>query len=370
MVDDTQEQVSLEEGLGVSVVICSHNGEKVLPATLAHLKNQHCIKGLKWEVLLIDNASSDNTALVARQCWSDDGPAPMRVVREPQLGLCHARRRGFDEAQYEVVSFIDDDNWVAPTWVATASRCMSTDLQLGAMGSANTAVTEVSFPEWFSRYCAYYAAWDYPRSATIATWFLIGAGMTVRKKTWYWLKHHDFHPQLTDRVGSRLSSSGDVELGCAIRLAGWAIRIEPQLQLKHYIAADRLQWKYLRRLIRSVGQSHVVLDCYFRVSESRQAKLLNRLRSCWWVRLAKESAFLAYRYSTPKVIGSFFRDMEGDDQVAEIDLRIGRLLGLMELRSRYRQLRHDIARAPWRRVGSVDDPALGVGCLEDDLSPR
>lgn len=87
-----------------------------------------------------------------------------------------------------------------------------------------------------------------------------------------------------------------------------------------------------------------------------------------WVRLAKESMYLAYRYSTPKVIGSFFRDMEGDDQVTEIDLRIGRLLGLMELRSRYRQIRCDVAEARWRRVDSVNDSALGVDRLKADLS--
>lgn len=368
MVDCRQEQIFPTGQLGVSVVICSHNGENLLPATLAHLKKQESINGLKWEVIVIDNASSDNTALVARQCWSDDGPAPMRVVSEPRLGLSYARQRGFDEAKYELISFIDDDNWVAPTWVATASRCMSMDLQLGAIGSTNTAVADVSFPEWFSRYSNYYAAWDYPQSATIATCLLFGAGMTIRKKTWYWLKHHNFNPQLSGRVGSRLTSSEDIELGCAIRLAGWRIRIEPQLELNHYISANRLEWKYLRRLMRGIGQSDVVLDSYFRVSESRQAKLLNRLRSCWWVRLAKESMYLAYRYSTPKVIGSFFRDMEGDDQVTEIDLRIGRLLGLMELRSRYRQIRCDVAEARWRRVDSVNDSALGVDRLKADLS--
>jgi hypothetical protein len=62
--------------------------------------------------------------------------------------------------------------------------------------------------------------------------------------------------------------------------------------------------------------------------------------------------------------------MEGDDEVAEIELRIGRLLGLLRLRSRYRQLRHDVGRAPWRRVGSVDDSALTVDRLEDGLSLR
>lgn len=363
-------QTGASEVLGVSVAICCHNGETRLPDTLAHLKNQQFVNCLNWEVLVIDNASTDHTSLVARQCWGDDGPAPLRVISEPRAGLSFARERAFKEAEYEVVSFVDDDNWVAPQWVATASRCIAQDPQLGAVGSANIAVADSPFPEWFSRHSSYYGAWDYPEAATIATSFLIGAGMTIRKRTWYWLKDNGFCARLTDRRGAQLSSSGDVELGCAIRLAGWKIRIEPQLQLEHYMTPDRLRWRYLRRLIRKIGESHAVLDSYFLVRQSEQRDLLNRLRHCWWVRVAKEGMYLVCSSSPSKLVRLCFWELEGDDDVAEIEHRIGRLLGLLRLRSRYRQLRHEIARAPWRRVRSVDASALTPDHLEVNLSLR
>jgi hypothetical protein len=126
------------------------------------------------------------------------------------------RGRAFEEAQYEIVTIVNDDNWVAPEWVATASRCMSIDPQLGAIGSANTAVADEPFPVWFSRNRGYYAVWDYPESATMATRLLVGAGMTIRRTVWLWLRTRGFHPHLTDRAGTRLTSCGDLELGCAI----------------------------------------------------------------------------------------------------------------------------------------------------------
>jgi hypothetical protein len=46
--------------------------------------------------------------------------------------------------------------------------------------------------------------------------------------------------------------------------------------------------------------------------------------------------------------------MEGDDEVAEIEFRAGRLLGLLRLRSKYGRLRREIARAVWRRIDVVD----------------
>jgi glycosyltransferase involved in cell wall biosynthesis len=344
-----QKPTTQPERLGVSVVICCHNSEKFLPATLSRLKKQQAGE-VKWEVLVIDNASVDQTALVACDCWGEDGPSLMRVVHEPRLGLCYARERAFAEAEYELVSFIDDDNWVGPDWVATVSECMSADPDLGAIGSVNTAVADVPLPEWFTRYCQYYAAWAYRQSAALALWALNGAGMTIRRTVWRELRREGFAPQLTDRVGSRLTSAGDLELGFAVQLMGYKIRVEPNLRLEHYMTPGRLQWNYLRRLLRGIGEASVILDGYSLVSQSVQPKLLNRLRRCWWIRLGKETTQLLYSYSVVKLVKARFRDMEGDDEVAEIDIRIGRLLALLRLRASYGAFRRDLADAPWRKT--------------------
>jgi glycosyltransferase involved in cell wall biosynthesis len=336
----------------VSVVICCHNSEALLPATIAHLKKQH-VSGVKWEVLVIDNASTDNTALVAHQCWGEDGPAPMRVIYEARLGLCYARERAFEEAEYDKVSFVDDDNWVTQEWVSIVNDCMSTDSGLGAIGSVNTAVADVPFPEWFSRFCHYYAASGNCESIILASWVLNGAGMSIRKSTWQELRRDGFRLCLTGRLGARLTSSDDLEIGCAIQLGGWKIKLVPRLQLQHYMTPKRLQWRYLRKLMRAVGEADVVLDAYLLVSQFQHPSLLNRFRRCWWVRLTKESLYLVCNSSTAKLIASFRRDMEGDDEVAKIDMRIGRLVGLLRLRSRYGQVRRDVARASWRKVNSV-----------------
>jgi glycosyltransferase involved in cell wall biosynthesis len=359
-VSHREEQTRTGKALGVSVAICCHNGEKRLPGTLAHLKNQRVVNSLKWEVIVIDNASTDRTAMVARQYWSDDGPAPLRVISEPQAGLSFARERAFKEANYEVVSFVDDDNWVCPNWVATASDCMTSEQQLGAVGSSNEVVSDTPLPQWFDRHKDSYAIWNYPKDATKSTWYLIGAGMTIRKSTWNWLKNHGFSSNLTGRLGAQLSSSEDVELGCAIRLAGWNIRIEPKLRLKHYMAPNRLHWTYLRRLKRKIGEADVVLDSYRLVHQGRQGGLTNRLRLCWWLRFAKEGLDLLVRIHARTILCAAREDMEDNDEVTELERRVGRLLGLLRLRSRYGQLRREIASAEWCRAEHLEEPPLTV----------
>jgi glycosyltransferase involved in cell wall biosynthesis len=363
MSDQDQALTNYGDHLGVSVVICTHNGAKLLPTTLAHLNKQQVPNGVRWEVLVIDNASTDDTASVARQCWGDNGPAPLRLICEPRLGLSYAREHAFQEARYEIISFVDDDNWVAPDWVAIASRCMSCDLQLGALGSANKAVADAPLPEWFQGQAIFFGAMENPEFAANATWLLIGAGMTIRKNVWHWLKANGFRSHLSDRVGTSLSSSGDIEIGCAIRLAGWKIRIEPRLQLQHYMTPNRLQWRYLRRLAKSIGESNPIIDAYL-ADQSEPANLINRLRLRWWAHFAKESISLVCSLSPLKVIKSRFHEMEGDDQVAKIELRLGRLIGLLRLRSKYDQIRFDVAHARWRRVDSVNASPLTLDRLE------
>ena len=122
---------------GLSVIVCCHNGASRLPITLEHLKLQES-PAAPWEVLIIDNASTDGTAELARCCWQN-GPAPLYVINESRVGVRYARERGFFEARYEFLGFVDDDNWVAHDWVRTAYEIISSDAGLGAVGSIRDA---------------------------------------------------------------------------------------------------------------------------------------------------------------------------------------------------------------------------------------
>ena len=126
-----------------------------MPATLARLKAQE-LGIVPCEVLFIDNASTDVSAEVTLASW-ERSSVPLRVIREPKLGVRYARERGLAEAQYEFLGFIDDDNWVARDWVATAYQVLSTECSLGAVGSIRDPVCEVASPEWFHSFHSDYA---------------------------------------------------------------------------------------------------------------------------------------------------------------------------------------------------------------------
>jgi glycosyltransferase involved in cell wall biosynthesis len=103
-----------------SVVIPTFNGAARLPRVLAALVAQTAPNG-SFEVVVVDNASTDATAAVARD---DVAVAQLgargievRVIAEPRQGLTYARIAGVAAARSDAVCFLDDDNLPDPDYI-------------------------------------------------------------------------------------------------------------------------------------------------------------------------------------------------------------------------------------------------------------
>jgi glycosyltransferase involved in cell wall biosynthesis len=344
---------------GVSVVICCHNGALRLPVTLAHLKAQES-RNVEWEVLLVDNASTDDGVQVALECWNE-GPAPLRVIHEPRLGVGYARERGFAEAKYEFVAFVDDDNWVASDWVATAFQTLAGEAGLGAVGSIRDPAFEVPAPEWFEKFHSSYAILTERdlREARQPANYLPTAGLCVRKTAWTRLVRQGFRFQLRGRSGRRLWGGEDTELTLALGLNGWCLRTEPRLRLQHFMPAHRLSWSYLRRLQRGDGASWVMLDAYTEYNLFSSRGLRFWLGQLWWSQLGKSLLELARR---PRAtVAALFSPAEGQYEVIEVERLFGRTQGLLRFRGRYGARRREVRSALWRRPNENGKPPEDSG---------
>lgn len=331
---------------GVSVVICCHNGASRLPATLARLKAQE-LGSVPCEVLFIDNASTDGSAEVMLASW-ERSSVPLRVIREPKLGVRYARERGLAEAQYEFLGFIDDDNWVARDWVATAYQVLSTECSLGAVGSIRDPVCEVASPEWFHSFHSDYAILTQGDLEEIQDppSYLPTAGLCVRKAAWRALIRDGFRFHLQGRQGKRLSSGEDLELTQALRLNGWKLRVEPRLRLQHFMPEQRLKWSYLRRLQRSSSASSVMLDAYTEYNLRAQPGLKFWFGQCWWCQVVKSLIDISRR---PRAtLAALYSTAESRYDVIEVERLFGRVLGLLQFRARYGESRREVRRALWR----------------------
>jgi len=97
----------------LSVVIPAYNEEAYLPACLESVSAELCANAGRgtFEIVVVDNASTDRTAQVA------SGFPFVRVVAEPRKGLTHARQCGLDAARGEILAYVDADTRMPPGWI-------------------------------------------------------------------------------------------------------------------------------------------------------------------------------------------------------------------------------------------------------------
>lgn len=370
--DQTWADASKEdEVLGVSIVICCCNSAKRLPPTLTHLAALEVSSGVPWEVIVVDHASRDGTKELARKLWPADPPAPLRVVDEPRPGLANARDRGLRDANYPIVSFLDDDNWVMPGWIDRIVEVMTEHPEVAALGGYCEAVCETDPPEWFGTHQLGYAVGPQGIQAGDITdeRTLWGAGLTLRKAAWNQLLQDGFHPLLQGGPALGLMACEDNELGLALRMAGWRAWYEPRMRLKHFVPANRLTWEHLRQKERRGGRSSAGLDPYhFAVKPPRRGPLLllRYLRQTWQWQLLSGAGTLLRR---PTRLARFFFDRaEGNPDVLVVESQIGRLAGLLRIRREYRDYLRTVRDAAWRRdvaeTVSAGAAALGNGGMQ------
>jgi glycosyltransferase involved in cell wall biosynthesis len=100
----------------VSIIICTCNRAAFLRETLAALGELHVPSEYSCEVLLLDNASTDDTARVVQECALPN--MALRYILEPQRGKCRALNRGLEAAGGDIILFTDDDVRPPRDWVA------------------------------------------------------------------------------------------------------------------------------------------------------------------------------------------------------------------------------------------------------------
>jgi hypothetical protein len=207
----------------------------------------------QWELLLVDNASEPAVASFCDLSWHPNA----RHIRENELGLAAARRRGMGEAVAELLVFIDDDNVLATDYLSEALRIKLEWPTLGTWGSG-TIVPE--FEQQPADYLKPYlsclalrdnkkAYWSNVLSCSDAT--PVGAGMCVRASVAdeYRRVHNSESMRLTDRKGAALVGHGDYEIAYAGCSLGLGMGVFPELKMTHLIPKERVSDDYQLRLV-------------------------------------------------------------------------------------------------------------------------
>lgn len=242
--------------LDFTVVICTYNGEERLPSVLERLQSQINTENLNWEIVIVDNNSTDNTKQIIEAHQKNWRQAyPLQYVFEPEQGLAFARQRAIREAKSSLVGFLDDDTLPAEDWVAVAHAFALTHPKAGAYGGQIHGDYEVEPPPDFRKVAIFLAivergAKPYryePQKRVLPP----GAGLVVRKDAW--LNSVPSRTFLIGRTGKSKLASEDIEQIIHLQLAGWEIWYNPEMHLYHQIPKWRMERTYLIKVVQGMG---------------------------------------------------------------------------------------------------------------------
>lgn len=272
---------------GITILICTYNGGQRLPATLRHIAAQQVIPGTCCELVIVDNASTDDTVAAIQREWNQyPNGMKLRILTEQTAGLTYARHTGITNAHYEYVILCDDDNWLAPDYVQKAFTVMEGNRGIGILGGQGHFVYETPVPAWLLACNLYAGGPQAVQSGLVKDYFVYGAGAVLRKSAYEQVCQKGFTPSLTDRQGHNLSSGGDYELCYVLALAGYSIWYEEALHFDHFIVANRLTLSYYLTYIVESSHCFSVLEPYKILLKTQRSSLLRfrweLLKSCWF----------------------------------------------------------------------------------------
>jgi len=207
-----------------------------------------------FEIIIVDNNSTDNTAELSRQFIRENTDHSIKYFFEEKPGLSNARNRGIQESDAPWLVFIDDDAKASSGYLEAIANYVGQNPETHAGGGKITPDYESSEPAWMSSYLLpVVSALDLGDSIRKfpARKYPIGANMFFSKKVFE--TQGLFNPEL-GRRGKYLLGGEEKDV---FQRLGKSARIVylPKAEVFHYVPDSRLKFKYVRDMAFGVGYS-------------------------------------------------------------------------------------------------------------------
>jgi GT2 family glycosyltransferase len=251
--------------LDASVLIATFNRAPLLDETLASLAVMPTSAALRWELVVIDNNSSDETRAVVER-HQRTFPAPLRYLFEGTQGRSSALNTGIASAAGRVIAFTDDDVRVAPGWLEAACDALANeDARVAYAGGPVRPIWGAPPPPWLDLtrgdLWGTIAIQDHGPSVIgyeLAGKVPLGANMAVRRGVFE--RAGGFREDLGRANGRFVMGQEVPEWLLRVRAAGFSGTYVPRMEVHHHIPAGRLTKSYFRRWWTGKGVSRAMLE--------------------------------------------------------------------------------------------------------------
>jgi glycosyltransferase involved in cell wall biosynthesis len=157
----------------VSIVIPAFNESEYLYECLKAIAKQTI---RPFEVIVVDNNSTDDTVAVAKRFHF------VRVITERRQGVLYARTAGFHAVRGDIIGRIDCDTTITPNWVETVIEIFSNEKIAAVSGVME--YDDMALRHLINRADLFFRRWLAASLVCTNTQFLQGASMAIRRDAW------------------------------------------------------------------------------------------------------------------------------------------------------------------------------------------
>lgn len=262
----------------LSIVIATYNRSTMLMQTLQSIVEQ-TLPRQQWECVVVNNNSSDSTAADFEAFAARYPDYNLRMVLETNQGLSYARNRGIRESEGEYIAIVDDDERIAPEFVASYVALFDNLPDAVAAGGPIVAEYPTGRPRWMSAFTErpiantmYFGdeVREFPRGRVPG-----GGNMALRRTA---VRRYGVFDTSLGYVGESLVGGEESDLFERLQIAEAKYYYVPKAVMYHIIPKEKLTLEYLRRLSYNVGVSQLRRARYYH----RKGRV--RLKECGkWV---------------------------------------------------------------------------------------
>lgn len=240
--------------LKISVAICTYNREKYLPQLFASIEKQTLATD-QFEVVLVNNNSPGNTAELFQDFQRKNPSLQTRYCEEAEQGLSFSRNHAIKQANFELITFLDDDAFIDEHYLAVLVDEFSASPDAMAIGGKILLHYEDTIPKWENRFLnsllgyfnkgdekLQFTSNDYPR----------GSNMAFRTIVFEQVGLFDVS---LGRIGASLSGGEEKDLFNKLYKQNMKVLYVPNALVFHSVPVERTLTSFIKKQGIGTGKS-------------------------------------------------------------------------------------------------------------------
>ena len=242
----------------LSVILCTYNRSNGLIGTLKSLQFQDLPEHFAWEVVVVDNNSTDETPEKVRK-FAENSELIVRYVKEKKQGLSHARNKGVAEARGRYLHFTEDDEIADKNLIREIYGTFKT-YKCDCVGGRIYLKCEEKMPTWLIEelwgFLGYLNYGDNTLQMDEQR-YPFGGNMTFSREVF---KRIGLFNVNLGRKGKELLGGEEVDFFRRLLSSGGKGVYQPKALVYHIISQSRLKKNYFRTLHYKEGMQRALLD--------------------------------------------------------------------------------------------------------------